>query len=40
MLINAVIGLAANLIGDALGSVGIILGGLLIPFTGWFWVDP
>jgi Co/Zn/Cd efflux system component len=34
MLINAVIGLAASLIGDALGSVGIILGGLLISFTG------
>ena len=29
-----------HVIGDALSSVGIILGGLLILFTGWFWVDP
>jgi cobalt-zinc-cadmium efflux system protein len=29
-----------HVVGDALSSVGIILGGLLILFTGWFWVDP
>jgi cobalt-zinc-cadmium efflux system protein len=29
-----------HVLGDALSSVGIILGGLLILFTGWFWVDP
>lgn len=26
--------------GDALASVGVIAGGLIIYFTGWFWVDP
>ncbi|MDO8492002.1 MAG: cation diffusion facilitator family transporter [Dehalococcoidia bacterium] len=26
--------------GDALASVGVIVGGLIIFFTGWFWVDP
>lgn len=29
-----------HVLGDALSSVGIILGGLLILVTGWFWVDP
>jgi cobalt-zinc-cadmium efflux system protein len=29
-----------HVVGDALSSIGIILGGLLILFTGWFWVDP
>jgi len=27
-------------LGDALASVGVIIGGLIIMFTGWFWVDP
>jgi cobalt-zinc-cadmium efflux system protein len=29
-----------HVVGDALSSVGIILGGLVILFTGWFWIDP
>lgn len=29
-----------HVLGDALSSVGIILGGILIVFTGWYWVDP
>ena len=29
-----------HVIGDALSSVGIIIGGVVILFTGWFWVDP
>jgi cobalt-zinc-cadmium efflux system protein len=26
--------------GDALASVGVIFGGVIIYFSGWFWVDP
>jgi cobalt-zinc-cadmium efflux system protein len=29
-----------HVVGDALSSVGIIIGGLLILSTGWYWVDP
>ena len=29
-----------HVVGDALSSVGIIIGGVVILFTGWFWVDP
>ncbi len=29
-----------HVVGDALSSVGIIIGGVVIVFTGWFWVDP
>jgi cobalt-zinc-cadmium efflux system protein len=29
-----------HVLGDALSSVGIIIGGVVILFTGWFWVDP
>jgi cobalt-zinc-cadmium efflux system protein len=27
-------------LGDALASFGVIIGGIIILFTGWFWVDP
>jgi cobalt-zinc-cadmium efflux system protein len=27
-------------LGDALASVGVIIGGIVILLTGWFWVDP
>jgi cobalt-zinc-cadmium efflux system protein len=27
-------------LGDALASVGVIIGGALMLFSGWFWVDP
>ena len=27
-------------LGDALASIGVIIGGIVILFTGWFWVDP
>lgn len=27
-------------LGDALASIGVIVGGVIIMFTGWFWVDP
>jgi cobalt-zinc-cadmium efflux system protein len=29
-----------HVLGDALSSVGIIIGGVVILFTGWFWIDP
>ena len=29
-----------HILGDLLSSVGVLLGGLLIYFTGWYWVDP
>ncbi len=29
-----------HVVGDALGSVGVIAGGAIIYFTDWFWVDP
>jgi cobalt-zinc-cadmium efflux system protein len=29
-----------HVLGDALSSVGVIAGGLVILFTGWTWVDP
>lgn len=29
-----------HVLGDALSSIGIILGGLVILATGWYWVDP
>lgn len=29
-----------HLLGDSLGSVGVILAGLCMLFFGWFWVDP
>ena len=29
-----------HVIGDALSSVGVIVAGLIIAFTGWYWVDP
>jgi len=27
-------------LGDALASIGVIIGGVIILFTGWFWIDP
>jgi cobalt-zinc-cadmium efflux system protein len=29
-----------HILGDLLSSVGVLLGGLLIYFTDWYWVDP
>ena len=29
-----------HMLGDALSSIGIVAGGLLIAWTGWLWVDP
>lgn len=29
-----------HMLGDALGSVGIILGAIVIRYTGWYWIDP
>jgi len=29
-----------HVLGDALSSVGVIAGGLVMLWTGWFWVDP
>ena len=29
-----------HMLGDALASVGIVIGGALIAWTGWVWVDP
>ena len=29
-----------HVLGDALSSVGVIIGGLVMLWTGWFWVDP
>jgi cobalt-zinc-cadmium efflux system protein len=29
-----------HLIGDALVSIGVVIGGILILWTGWMWVDP
>ena len=29
-----------HVVGDALSSLGVIVGGLLMLFTGWLWVDP
>lgn len=29
-----------HMLGDALASVGIVIGGALIAWTGWLWVDP
>jgi len=26
--------------GDALASIGVIIGGIIMLFTGWFWADP
>jgi len=29
-----------HVLGDALASVGVIIGGVIMLLTGWFWVDP
>jgi cobalt-zinc-cadmium efflux system protein len=29
-----------HLLADALVSVGVVIGGLVISFTGWYWLDP
>ena len=29
-----------HVIGDALASIGVIIGGVIILLSGWFWVDP
>jgi len=29
-----------HVLGDALASVGVIMGGVIMLLTGWFWVDP
>jgi len=29
-----------HLVGDALASIGVIIGALIILLTGWFWIDP
>ena len=29
-----------HILGDLLSSVGVLLGGVLIYFTGWYWIDP
>lgn len=33
-------GAYVHMLGDALSSVGIVMGGALIAWTGWLWVDP
>ena len=33
-------GAYVHMLGDALASVGIVIGGALIAWTGWLWVDP
>lgn len=33
-------GAYVHMLGDALSSVGIVIGGALIAWTGWLWVDP
>jgi len=33
-------GVFLHVLGDALGSVGAIVAGVLIMWTGWYWVDP
>jgi len=29
-----------HILGDLLSSVGVLIGGLVIYFTGWYWIDP
>src|SRR5581483_10759933 len=33
-------GVFLHMLGDTLGSVGAIVAGILIMWTGWYWVDP
>jgi cobalt-zinc-cadmium efflux system protein len=30
----------AHMLGDALGSIGIVFGAITIRYTGWLWIDP